>query len=253
MDSVIVVSILVLGGIAILAAVILYVIARKFKVEEDPRIDQVAECLPGANCGGCGYAGCRNFAEACVKDFNGKVCTAGGNDVMKKVAEVLGVEAVAADAKVAVVRCRGSKECRPRTNKYEGAPTCAKRDRSAGGQRRKMYRLRCLRQGLSKGCNRTPQKSTQVPQGVRFVHQQGQRRGGKESLFVGLYRLRQVRQDLPLRGYHGGKQCRLHRLQQVQDVPQMRGAVSHRRNHGRKLPAAQTKGRGRCCRRSRKS
>ncbi len=134
MDSVIVVSILVLGGIAILAAVILYVIARKFKVEEDPRIDQVAECLPGANCGGCGYAGCRNFAEACVKDFNGKVCTAGGNDVMKKVAEVLGVEAVAADAKIAVVRCRGSKDCRPKTSNYEGAQTCAIVSATYGGE-----------------------------------------------------------------------------------------------------------------------
>ena len=134
MDNVIVMSILVLGGIAILAAVILYVIAKKFKVEEDPRIDQVAECLPGANCGGCGYAGCRNFAEACVKDFTGKVCTAGGNDVMKKVAEVLGVEAVAADAKIAVVRCRGSKECRPKTSNYEGAQTCAIVSATYGGE-----------------------------------------------------------------------------------------------------------------------
>ena len=66
MDNVIVISVLILGGIAILAAIILYVIAKKFKVEEDPRIDLVAECLPGANCGGCGFAGCRNFAEACV-------------------------------------------------------------------------------------------------------------------------------------------------------------------------------------------
>ena len=127
-------SILVLGGIAILAAVILYVIAKKFKVEEDPRIDQVAECLPGANCGGCGYAGCRNFAEACVKDVTGKVCTAGGNDVMKKVAEVLGVEAVAADAKIAVVRCRGSKDCRPKTSNYEGAKTCAIVSATYGGE-----------------------------------------------------------------------------------------------------------------------
>ena len=134
MDNVIVISILILGGIAILAAVILYVIARKFKVEEDPRIDQVAECLPGANCGGCGFAGCRNFAEACVKDFTGKVCTAGGNDVMKKVAEVLGVEAVAADAKIAVVRCRGSKECRPKTSNYEGAQTCAIVAATYGGE-----------------------------------------------------------------------------------------------------------------------
>ncbi len=134
MDNVIVISVLILGGIAILAALILYVIAKKFKVEEDPRIDLVAECLPGANCGGCGFAGCRNFAEACVKDFSGKVCTAGGNDVMKKVADVLGVQAETAEAKIAVVRCQGSNECRPKTNNYEGAKTCAIVAATYGGQ-----------------------------------------------------------------------------------------------------------------------
>jgi Na+-translocating ferredoxin:NAD+ oxidoreductase RNF subunit RnfB len=61
--NIIVTSLLVLGGIAIVAAVILYIVARKFAVYEDPLIDQVAEQLPGANCGGCGYAGCRAFAE----------------------------------------------------------------------------------------------------------------------------------------------------------------------------------------------
>ena len=231
MDNVIVMSILVLGGIAILAAMILYVIAKKFKVEEDPRIDQVAECLPGANCGGCGYAGCRNFAEACVKDFNGKVCTAGGNDVMKKVAEVLGVEAVAADAKIAVVRCRGSKECRPKTSNYEGAQTCAIVSATYGGETGCSFGCiglgdcesvcqfgaikinhetglpevndeKCTGcgacQGVSKGCNRTPQKSPEISQGLCFVHQQGQGRGCQKSLFVGMYRLRQMRQDMPV-------------------------------------------------------
>ena len=48
-------------------ALILYFVAQKFKVEEDPRIDDVEALLPGANCGGCGFAGCRAFAEGCVK------------------------------------------------------------------------------------------------------------------------------------------------------------------------------------------
>lgn len=134
MDNVIVVSILVLAGIAVLAAIILYVIARKFKVEEDPRIDLVSEVLPGANCGGCGFAGCRNFAESCVKDLSGKYCTAGGADVMAKVASILGGEAAAPDPKVAVVRCGGSKDCRPRTNAYEGAQTCAIVAATYGGE-----------------------------------------------------------------------------------------------------------------------
>ena len=60
-------SLLVLGLTGLISSVLLYVVARKFAVEEDPRIDLVQAVLPGANCGGCGFAGCRNFAEACVK------------------------------------------------------------------------------------------------------------------------------------------------------------------------------------------
>ena len=63
----IVTSLLVLGVIAAVSAIILYVVARKFAVQENPLIDQIAEVLPGANCGGCGYAGCRAFAENCAK------------------------------------------------------------------------------------------------------------------------------------------------------------------------------------------
>ena len=104
-DNVIAISIAVLGGVAVLAAAILYVVAKKFKVDEDPRIDEVNELLPGANCGGCGFAGCRNFAEGCVKSLEGKFCNVGGADVMNKIAEILGGTVTAPDPKVAVVRC----------------------------------------------------------------------------------------------------------------------------------------------------
>jgi Na+-translocating ferredoxin:NAD+ oxidoreductase RNF subunit RnfB len=69
----------------------LYVVARKFAVEEDPRIDLVQAVLPGANCGGCGFAGCRNFAEACVKagSIQGLSCPVGGEPVMEQVAAIL--------------------------------------------------------------------------------------------------------------------------------------------------------------------
>lgn len=64
--SVILTSIIVLGIIGIVGAAVLYVVAQKFHVHEDPRIDQVEALLPGANCGGCGRSGCRDFAVACV-------------------------------------------------------------------------------------------------------------------------------------------------------------------------------------------
>lgn len=84
-------SLLVLGVTGCLAAVLLYFVAQKFKVEEDPRIDLIQEVLPGANCGGCGFAGCRNFADACVKDpsLKGLLCPVGGESTMAKVQEIL--------------------------------------------------------------------------------------------------------------------------------------------------------------------
>lgn len=65
--NVILISVLSLGGIGALSALILYFVAQKFQIFEDPRIDEVEAVLPAANCGGCGYPGCRAFATACVK------------------------------------------------------------------------------------------------------------------------------------------------------------------------------------------
>ena len=127
MSPVVLYTIISLSGIGAAAAVILYFVAQKFKVYEDPRIDQVEEALPAANCGGCGYAGCRNFAEALVKaeSMDGLYCPVGGNDVMSTVAAILGREAIAQAAQVAVVRCNGTPEFRAKNNIYEGAPSCA--------------------------------------------------------------------------------------------------------------------------------
>ena len=61
-------TILTLCVIGVIAAVVLYFVAQKFKVHEDPRIDAVEGMLPGANCGGCGYPGCRGLADALVKN-----------------------------------------------------------------------------------------------------------------------------------------------------------------------------------------
>ncbi|MBN2813546.1 MAG: Fe-S cluster domain-containing protein [Bacteroidales bacterium] len=119
-----IVSLSILGA---LAATVLYFVARRFKVYEDPRIDLVEAELPAANCGGCGFAGCRNFAEALVKSETGEglFCPVGGNEVMKRVAALLGREAVAQEARVAVLRCNGTCEFRPKTNKYDGVQSCA--------------------------------------------------------------------------------------------------------------------------------
>ena len=85
-------TVLTLCVLGILAALILYFVAQKFKVEEDPRIDEVEKMLPGANCGGCGFAGCRGLSDALVKrtDISSLFCPVGGAEVMKTVAAYLG-------------------------------------------------------------------------------------------------------------------------------------------------------------------
>lgn len=126
MNSVLLFTIISLSLLGLVAALILYFFAQKFKVYEDPRIDQVEDALPGANCGGCGLPGCRNFAEACVKaeTFDDLNCPVGGNEVMATVSGILGKEAGETDPLVAVIRCNGSFENRPRTNVYDGTQNC---------------------------------------------------------------------------------------------------------------------------------
>ena len=124
--NLITIALLVLGITGLLSAVLLYLVAQKFKVEEDPRIDEVQAVLPGANCGGCGFAGCRALAEACTKAENLESlnCPVGGAPVMSQVAAILGMTAVASTPKVAVVRCNGTCEARPKHNDYDGAKSC---------------------------------------------------------------------------------------------------------------------------------
>jgi Na+-translocating ferredoxin:NAD+ oxidoreductase RNF subunit RnfB len=127
MSQIIIYTIITLVAIGSAAAIILYFVAQRFKVYEDPRIDEVEEALPAANCGGCGFPGCRNFAETLVKteSWDDLFCPVGGNDTMAKAAALLGREAIEQAPRVAVVRCNGTPEFRPRVTEYDGAPTCA--------------------------------------------------------------------------------------------------------------------------------
>jgi len=124
--NVIILSFVVLASLAAIAAIAVYVVAKKFYVEEDPRIDMINELLPGVNCGGCGLPGCRAFAEAIIKkgSLEGMNCPVGGAECVQNIAPILGVEVVVEEPKIAVVRCSGSKASSPRTVDYEGLQSC---------------------------------------------------------------------------------------------------------------------------------
>lgn len=117
-------AVLLLAATGLIAAVVLYVIAMKFKVEEDPRIDLVLERLPGANCGACGKAGCRDMAKALVEG-NDLVCPVCSNEEWASVAELLGLHADTCEIKIPVVRCQGGHLNSLRKITYEGFESCA--------------------------------------------------------------------------------------------------------------------------------
>jgi len=126
MSNIVIYTILSLTALGFVAATILYLVASKFKVWEDPKIEAVEEALPNTNCGGCGFPGCHAFAVACTQasDLSDLHCPVGGNETMKNVGTILGMEVEERAKYVAVVRCSGSFEYRPRTSVYDGAKNC---------------------------------------------------------------------------------------------------------------------------------
>jgi RnfABCDGE-type electron transport complex B subunit len=120
-------SAILLALLGTVAALVLFVVSKRFYVYENPLIAEVEELLPAANCAGCGFPGCKAFAEKLVntEDISDLFCPVGGNDVMKLVSETLGKEVAEKDPTVAVVRCQGSCEVRPKTTEYQGPKSCA--------------------------------------------------------------------------------------------------------------------------------
>ncbi len=120
-------TVITLSALGVVAAVILFYVVRLFRVEEDPRIDEVEKMLPGANCGGCGFAGCRGFASAMVttEDISELYCPVGGADTMNPVASYLGKAPAEKLPQTATLKCGGCTEKRPKTNTYDGARSCA--------------------------------------------------------------------------------------------------------------------------------
>lgn len=127
MSAVIINTILILVALGIAAALILYIVSRKFRVEEDERLPLVMDALPNTNCGGCGFPGCSAFANELIvsDDLSHLHCPVGGNEVMQEVAEILGQEIEEREPYIAVVRCAGSIGVRAHFTEYDGAPNCS--------------------------------------------------------------------------------------------------------------------------------
>ena len=124
-------------SLGLLCAVLLAIASKVMAVKVDERVVKLRACLPGANCGACGFAGCDGYAEALGAgsgDVRTNLCTPGGDAVSRDISIILGVEFEDVIEQVAVVHCRGDNGARKRKMEYSGFQTCKSAKQLFGGQ-----------------------------------------------------------------------------------------------------------------------
>ena len=147
--------VLLVVALGFVFAVILTIASKVFYVHVDETVIKLQEALPGANCGGCGFAGCSDYANALAADPDGvgpNKCPVGGADVAAKLAEILGVEAGSAEPQVAVVQCNGNCSVVKPLSEYQGPESCKAAASLFGGMNACKYG--CLGLGdCTRACN----------------------------------------------------------------------------------------------------
>lgn len=117
-------AVLILGVLGAVFGLVLAIASKIFEVKADERLEPVLSCLPGANCGGCGFAGCEAYAKAiCSGEAEIGRCAAGGQEAADKIASIMGVSAESMEKTVAFVRCAGG--CVGLKAEYYGIDDCS--------------------------------------------------------------------------------------------------------------------------------
>ena len=135
-----------IGGMGLIFGLGLGIAAKKFAVPVDERVEAIKDCLPGANCGGCGQAGCEAMAKSIVageSPVNG--CPVCNTDQVAAIAKIMGQEADTSEKKVAIVRCKGNHEMATQKFEYVGLQTCQDAHLLGGGP--KLCSYGCLGYG----------------------------------------------------------------------------------------------------------
>lgn len=123
-----------MAGLGSTLAAVLALANRKLYVWEDPRIDDVESMLPASNCGACGTAGCRQFAEALIRgDLDPGTCTVATTDEQQHIAHFLGVDVGEHEQRVARLACAGGSHVAHIRAHYEGLPSCRAASLVSGG------------------------------------------------------------------------------------------------------------------------
>ena len=120
-----IIPILLVSITGVIAGVMLTIAAKIMYVPVDERIEACTEALPGANCGGCGFAGCSDYASALVNnDAKLTLCPVGGADIVSALGAILGKEAAAGEGSYAIVKCAGFNDKTEKILEYKGISTC---------------------------------------------------------------------------------------------------------------------------------
>ena len=165
MSNPIVFAVIVLTLLGLVGGLVLVLASRFMAVKEDPRIAEITSCLAGANCGGCGYAGCADYARAIVQDGAPiHKCAPGGDKTADAIAEIMGEESSDRPAMRAFVSCNGGANCGVRFD-YSGVQSCAAAASVAGGPTACAYG--CL--GYGDCVNACKFGALSVPNGVAVV------------------------------------------------------------------------------------
>jgi len=128
------IALAVIVAVSLLFGILLAVFIKFFGIEEDPRVAQIRECLPGINCGACGFKGCQDYAEAMAAGkAKPNLCIPGAEAVAKQLGEILGIEVEEPKDMVAFVHCNGTCDAALDKAVYDGIDTCRARAMICGG------------------------------------------------------------------------------------------------------------------------
>lgn len=163
--------ILIVGGISLIAGAGLAIASVLMAVPTDEKYEAIRECLPGANCGACGFSGCDGYAAALAagQTTESGLCAPGGADVTKQIAALLGVEADSSQRKVAVIHCIGRRDNNADTKMhYHGTKSCRTAKQLYGGDNACPYG--CI--GLGDCRKFCPFGAITMEQGAPVVHKE---------------------------------------------------------------------------------
>lgn len=130
------IAVLIIGGLGVIFGILLGVASKIFAVKIDERVPKILEVLPGANCGGCGFAGCSAYANAlCAGGVKPNMCPVGGAAVAEKISDILGVQAEEKEKMVARVLCNGSPDRAVQKYTFDGPRDCHSAAVLGGGEK----------------------------------------------------------------------------------------------------------------------